>query len=235
MANIKIWKLDLNADKSVAKINRLYEFKRLRIKKENPDGSKVKPWLYVDLEKNPDIRFMDVVVFKSAEAGQFTLCFACSDGAIRIFKYSLESNRLFLTNKFSYNKCLLCIRHLSFGGRSFLLAFGTDGHLLVWKLSELSGEEAIDDDVLPEKVESLHQSGINAVDIWRESKTSGRVRVATVGDDCRVSVLEINLNSGITHKSTERKIWKKDMAHASAISGNENGKINSNCLLWIEI
>lgn len=220
MANIKIWKLDLNVDKSVAKINRLYEFKRLRIKKENPDGSKVKPWLYVDLEKNPDIRFMDVVVFKSAKAGGFTLCFACSDGAIRIFKYSLESNHLFLTNKFSYNKCLLCIRHLIFEGKSFVFAFGTDGHLLLWKLDELSSEDAVDDDVLPEKVESLHQSGINAVDLWHVPETFGKVRVATVGDDCRVSVLEVDLKSAFTGASTKRTVFRKDMAHASAISGN---------------
>ncbi len=224
MANIKIWRLDLSADKSVAQVSRLYEFKRLRIKKENPDGSKVKPWLYVDLEKNPDIRFMDVVVFKSlTESGQFTLCFACSDGAIRLFNYNLETNRLFLTNKFSYNKCLLCIRHLTFGEDSLLLAFGTDGHLLLWKLShnDSRGEESVDDELLlPEKIKVLHQSGINAVDMWRATGESNLVCFATVGDDCCISLLEVDLNSDFIAASSKRRVIRKDMAHASAISGS---------------
>jgi len=54
--------------KRVAKISHLYDFKRIKAKK-GTTINKVKPWLYVDLQKNPDIRFMDVVVFKADGRG----------------------------------------------------------------------------------------------------------------------------------------------------------------------
>lgn len=91
MANIKLWKiyLEKSNQKEINKITRLYEFKRLRPRKEPDESkSKVKPWLYVDLEKNPDVRFMDVAVFKNIE-NDFTLCFACSDGAVRSVEQSV--------------------------------------------------------------------------------------------------------------------------------------------------
>jgi len=69
MANIKLWLVHLVNEeiigiKRVAKISHLFDFERIKAKKETTIN-KVKPWLYVDLEKNPDIRFMDVVVFKA--------------------------------------------------------------------------------------------------------------------------------------------------------------------------
>jgi len=225
MANIKLWRIHLEAEleakesigfKRVTKISHLYDFKRFKIRKETPGQARVKPWLYVDLEKNPDIRFMDVVIFKSYRSGDsYNLCFACSDGAVRVFSYKLSENRLYLTNKFSYNKCLLCIKHVRGFGRSQLLGFGTDGHMLVW---QLTGNKAkMDEEVAPERLEGIHQSGVNAVDIWRECEESEKIVVASVGDDTRLSLIELDLSSGIVI-GEQRKVVK-DMAHSSAIVG----------------
>ncbi len=76
-----------------------------------------------------------------------TLCFACSDGAVREFSYKLAENRLYLTSKFNYNKCLLCIKHI----RSQLFCSGTDGHMLIWQLSLAKACRA--EDEVPERVE----------------------------------------------------------------------------------
>ena len=74
MANIKLRRVHLENEeptgkiKRVAKISHLYDFKRIKAKK-GTTINKVKHWLYVDLEKNPDIRFMNVVVFKADGRG----------------------------------------------------------------------------------------------------------------------------------------------------------------------
>ncbi|CAF0856690.1 unnamed protein product [Brachionus calyciflorus] len=91
-ANIKIWKVFLNENSqhndsiNISRITNLYEFKRkLSQSKKNFNNSKnEKPWLYVDLKSNPDIRFMDVCMFRSdLNSDDAILCFACSDGCIR--------------------------------------------------------------------------------------------------------------------------------------------------------
>ena len=59
----------------------------------------------------------------------------------------------------------------------------------------------------------MHQSGINGVDVWEESKYLGKYLIATVGDDTRLSVLQLDL----TESEKNWKIIKLDMAHASNI------------------
>lgn len=100
-ANIKLWKVifneNLNEDKSLTinRITHLYEFKRkvIKNKKFSDDsvtstGSKnEKPWLYIDLKSNPDVRFMDVCMFESKEFNHTIICFACSDGFIRYLSF----------------------------------------------------------------------------------------------------------------------------------------------------
>ena len=93
-ANIKIWKAifafegePTNNDLNIEKIIRLYEFKRFRPKK-NDSGKKEKPWLYIDLKSNPDIRFMDVDL-EQINQNLFKVYFACSDGFIRL-KYLIS-------------------------------------------------------------------------------------------------------------------------------------------------
>ena len=87
-ANIKIWKILLDDNLSVKKIVHLYDFKRIKQKKEITNGGsaiKEKPWLYVDLKSNPEIRFMDAVIFRNENSEiDFTVCFCCSDGAVRL-------------------------------------------------------------------------------------------------------------------------------------------------------
>jgi len=56
---------------------------------------------------------------------------------------------------------------------------------------------------------------INTVDVWQESEESGSCVAASAGDDARLSLLEVCLESKVVGG---RKILK-DMAHASAIVG----------------
>ena len=78
----------------------------------------------------------------------------------------------------------------------------------------MTSEACRAEDEVSERVESLYQSVINAVDIWQESEESGSCVVASAGDDARLSLLEVSLESKVVGG---RKILK-DIAHASAMS-----------------
>ncbi len=74
-----------------------------------------------------------------------------------------------------------------------------------------------DETVKPDAIEGLHQSGINAVDMFYDLKSSSLVKIATVGDDTRLSILIIDLEKEFIDE--EKLIVKRDRAHASAIVG----------------
>lgn len=90
--------------------------------------------------------------------------------------------------------------------------------MLLYKLRPTSIEEPQnDEDVVPEQIKGLHQSGINAVDFWFDFSKSSNVIIATVGDDTRISMLEVDLKTDYMNE-IPRKIVR-DRAHASAIVG----------------
>lgn len=215
-ANIKLWRVVVE-DEVVRKVTNLYEFKRLRARKNASRGEK--PWLYIDLKSNPDIRFMDVRIFPSSAPGEFMLAFACSDGQLRIFRYLVDSNKLDLLSKHPYPKCLLCLDMIRFADDELpvLVGFGTDGAFLSWKCL-LDGEE-------PPRVvyEHLHQSGVNSFDLWRISETapeSTSLLMVSVGDDSRINVLgfDVDVNEGL---KINLEPFGLDMAHSSSITGFE--------------
>ena len=237
-ANIKLWKViydqNLNHTKN-AHINRvvqLREFKRFLNRRKGAvkalstntslsSSSQTttsrlteKPWLYVDLKSNPDIRFMDVCLFRIDEKeSDIIMCFACSDGVVRIFRFNIETNKFNLVNKYQHNKCLLCLRKLKVqvDGKVllYLIGVGTDGCLLLWLFSP-------SDEMICQKVEGVNQSGINDLALWQENESSEMI-VATVGDDARLSVLELSIAS--ENKISTTYLIKQDMAHASSIIG----------------
>ncbi|RNA32626.1 WD repeat-containing 6 [Brachionus plicatilis] len=211
-ANIKIWKIIFSQNReNIERIISLYEFKRKLLngaKNDSKSSISEKPWLYIDLKSNPDIRFMDVCVIK--KDSDPVLCFACSDGCIRIFRYSIETNKLYLINKYEYPKCLLCIRRLTINDESYLLAFGTDGNLLFWRTNSL-------DDQIPQIISELNQSGINDVDLIL-LPDSRQALVATVGDDTCLSLVKIEVSTEQKVKMVSQ-IVKFEMSHASAIAG----------------
>lgn len=216
-ANIKLWRVVLSANRDeVEKITHLYEFKRFRVKKNASSVSKSeKPWLYIDLKSNPDMRFMDVRIYRSTPS-EFIISFACSDGYMRIFRYLIESNKLDLISKYSYPKCLLCLDVIRFTDEvGFLVGFGTDGTLLSWKMS-LDGE-----DQEPRKIcEGLHQSGVNDFDLCRVETAEEKMSfvLASVGEDTRISLLAIDVDRVDGVKLASQPI-RVDMAHASSITG----------------
>ncbi len=87
-ANIKIWKVIYDSPSSssnqVQRIIQLYEFKRFfkRNQKTTSPSKNEKPWLFIDLKSNPEIRFMDVCLFYDSNQ-HIILCFACSDAFVR--------------------------------------------------------------------------------------------------------------------------------------------------------
>jgi len=86
--------------------------------------------------------------------------------------------------------------------------------MVIWQLS-LTSEARRAENEVPERVEGLHQSVINTVDVWQESEESGSCVVVSAGDEAHLSLLEVSLESKVV---SGRKILK-DMAHASAIVG----------------
>jgi WD40 repeat protein len=211
-ANIKLWKALIDENKIINRIVYLYEFKRYRMRKQVDHESQQKnekPWLYIDLKSNPDIRFMDVFMTKLNQ-NEFAISFACSDGCLRIFKYLLDSNKLFLINKFSYPKCLIGIRSLNYESKIYNLCYGTDGNLLLWHLDLDSKDEETE----PIKFERIHQSGINSIDIWHADESSNKFLVVSGGDDTSIRVTQIDLSEFIS-----LSVACNDLAHSSAIVG----------------
>jgi hypothetical protein len=129
----------------------------------------------------------------------------------RLFKYFLTTNKIHIIDEYPYDRCLLRIKYIQVTHTdSYLLCTATDGHLIVHKLQDkLLGSRR--EHVL---IKNLHQSGINSFDTRIESD---RLMFASVGDDTRLNVveLELNVNGGEKH----RQIIKVDMAHASSIMG----------------
>lgn len=93
---------------------------------------------------------------------------------------------------------------------TYLLAFGTDGNLLFWKINFL-------DDQQPQIIYGLNQSGINDVDFILLPGTRQAI-IATVGDDTCLSITKIEVNHEQNVKAS-LPIIKFEMSHASAIAG----------------
>jgi hypothetical protein len=243
-ANIILWKVIFEATGQSGSINRiiqLCEFKRFlnRRRKLNPPppasstttttttttsqsqhsasalSKHEKPWLYVDLKSNPDVRFMDVCIFKldPANTSEFIMCFACSDGYVRIFQFLLDAAKLYLVNKYAHAKCLLCLRHLTVNGRTHLLGVGTDGNLLFWPLN------LTDEGVGCQQIDGVNQSGINDLDVWQNES---ELIIATVGDDTRISIVGIEFTA--EGEWSTRFLIKHSMAHASSVIGKFKNK-----------
>ncbi len=133
----------------------------------------------------------------------------------------MDSNKLYLINKYEHNKCLLCIRHIKIDQNSYLLGFGTDGFLLAWKFSLDEDEISYNNETKNcLKLHQLNQSGINDVCIWHDNEVNNRMCIATVGDDSCLSILEfIFKNENLCE--ADKVLIKKEMAHASCIVGKE--------------
>ncbi len=154
---------------------------------------------------------MDFEIFQKNE-NEFTLCFVCSDGLIRVFKYYLENNKLNLTCKYTCQKCLLCVRILKSNNSIIIITCDTGGSLLFFKINESLSVNK-DEIELLQTIKNIHQSGINGIAIWQETNLN-QFLIATVGDDACLSVLRINVGSfPITYS-----VVKKEMAHASSIA-----------------
>ncbi len=110
-----------------------------------------------------------------------------------------------LNNKYEHTNCFLCVKYLNLNSDSYLLCSGTDGCIIIWKFDK-------DEIFLFNKIESIHQSGINSFDTWKIN--DNKILIASVGDDTLVSVTELELSN----KSNQVSIIKKDMANASSIA-----------------
>jgi WD40 repeat protein len=124
-----------------------------------------------------------------------------------LFDYNLVTNKLNLNNRYEHTNCFLCVKYLNLNSDSYLLCSGTDGCIIIWKFDK-------DEIFLFNKIESIHQSGINSFDTWKIN--DNKILIASVGDDTSVGITEIELDS--SNKINQVSIIKTDMANASSIA-----------------
>lgn len=132
-----------------------------------------------DATFDPETRFTDI----SYDARTDNLLIACSDGFIRVFKFTREENSCLLrpVTEHFYGKCLLKIVVLE----NMILTMATDGFICFWTLNE--------EDKRFELLDKLkhNQNGINCFDIIKTSE--GAFLLGTSGDDAGLFITSFHV------------------------------------------
>jgi hypothetical protein len=122
------------------------------------------------------------------------------------------TNKVKLIDSCQYDRCLLGLKCIYFNKRSYILCTSTDGHLILYRLVN----QLVTNDKKPIKIiKSIHQSGINSFDVWKNENNADEIMVASVGDDSSLSIINLKLNQEIVNET----LIKLDMVHASSIMG----------------
>lgn len=194
-ANLKLWEIHLK-EEVIEQVVQKCEFKRFFNKSKS--------------FRELDVRFMDCFIQKLNE-NDIIVCLACSDGCIRVFLYSILTNRLELKQSIEYSKCLLSLKHLRTNDNiSFLTYTATDGHFFINKFVH----DRSFDNILKLK---LHQSGINSFDAFWTNEARSKALLGTVGDDACVAISQLQIVG--QNKFEILKVGECAVAHASSIIG----------------
>ncbi|RKO85301.1 hypothetical protein BDK51DRAFT_34223 [Blyttiomyces helicus] len=162
---------------------------------------------------------MDVAAFPLTD-GHHVVATACSDAYIRIWLFDEETSTLSLKATSGFHAhCVLKVRALlvpalgSIDATYYLFSGGTDGGCA----------DTVVDLGPPLHVESVHQSGVNGMDVRvvKTTQTSHTLLLATGGDDNAVSTAFISLDTATTQLPTARTIatGKISSAHSSPVTG----------------
>lgn len=136
--------------------------------------------------EDEEIRVMDL------SSDENMLFAACSDGSIKI--YNLKNDRIELFKVIFYK--LRCILKLCVV-KSFdmLITMATDGHLVFWKLNELTNQENQENDkISPFYKFKAHASGINAFDFKQIDEN--KFLCLSGGDDNQICLIMCKCSEG---------------------------------------
>ncbi|CAF3400229.1 unnamed protein product [Rotaria sp. Silwood1] len=152
-----------------------------------------------------DVRFTSIAAIPMADIGNYLLFVTASDAILRIFRYTISSNRFTLLQTSTHSEyCQLRVKVYS--KRYIAFVSSTDGLLCAYDCLTL-------DNTIRSTSIKLHQSGINDFDLI-EIIDNNLLRLASVGDDGSVHVSIFDINNWIWKRE-----YSKDNIHQSPATG----------------
>ncbi|CAF4373638.1 unnamed protein product [Rotaria sp. Silwood2] len=152
-----------------------------------------------------DVRFTSIAAIPMSESGNYLLFVTASDAILRVFRYTISSNRFTLLQTCTHSEyCQLRVKVYS--NRYIAFVSSTDGLLCAYDFSSL-------DNTIRSISIKLHQSGINDFDLI-EINENNLVRLASVGDDGSIHVSTFDINNWIWQRE-----YSKDNIHQSPATG----------------
>ncbi|CAF5179164.1 unnamed protein product [Rotaria magnacalcarata] len=140
-----------------------------------------------------------------AENGNYLLFVTASDAVLRIFRYTISTNRFTLLRTSSHSAyCQLRVKVYS--TRHIAFVSSTDGLLCAYDFSSL-------ENTIPSTSVKVHQSGINDFGLI-EINENNSLRLASVGDDGSVHVSIFDINNW-----SWKREYSKDNCHQSPATG----------------
>ena len=156
-----------------------------------------------DSTLDPETRFTSICYNEALR----NLFVACSDGFIRIFKFSKDEENSFVLKiivEHFYGKCILKIAILE----DFILTMATDGNICFWHHDEL-----LQNLKLIEKLKH-NQSGINCFDIFKCN--DGAFLLGTSGDDAGVFITKVSIDN---EEVNFRETFFTNETHIAQVTG----------------
>ncbi|CAM4805432.1 unnamed protein product [Rotaria magnacalcarata] len=152
-----------------------------------------------------DVRFTSIAAISMAENGNYLLFVTASDALLRIFRYTISTNRFTLLRTSSHSAyCQLRVKVYS--TRHIAFVSSTDGLLCAYDFSSL-------ENTIPSTSVKVHQSGINDFGLI-EINENNSLRLASVGDDGSVHVSIFDINNW-----SWKREYSKDNCHQSPATG----------------
>lgn len=195
--------------------------------------------VYPDKTRDGDLRIMsfDVQIMdpacKGEEQGGEVLCLSLvlSNSTLKTYRYSEYKGFTLLAQGRYTGACLLQIRHLSVQPGSdglwdlHVLTASTDGHVALWKATELSNTPEPPEPAHAQyellEAQRLHQSSIKALDLRAlphdATSSPSSYAVFTGGDDNAIGHVRLGREGAGDFKITYRSLVNG--AHAAAITG----------------
>lgn len=192
--------------------------------------------VYPDKTRDGDLRLMsfDVQTVNAIDGGGdkggevLCLSLVLSNSTLKTYRYSKDEGFVLLAQGHYTGACLMQIRHLnvqpeSGGSRGLhVLTASTDGHLAVWKATDIPTTPghvpAAEYELL--EAQRLHQSSIKGLDLRELGHLGPSPRsyaVLTGGDDNAIGYVRVDWAAGKEFKITSRSLVSG--AHAAAITG----------------
>nr|XP_053629192.1 WD repeat-containing protein 6-like isoform X2 [Cherax quadricarinatus] len=189
-----------------------------------------KTWKSQELTFDPETRFMDATAFWLTET-KALLALASSDGLLRIFQFSTETERLEMVCSEEWDHCVLKVSRLQVPDTTILVSTTTGGTVTFFDIQtvvkQVLGSNAMHS-LSPQHLRQLcsilaHQSGVNGISFSYPtnveiSRTVHTITMATGGDDNKLSIWDVLVD---VSENTKIKITNKCnvCGHSAQITG----------------